>query len=419
MTDSARTDNHTANVLDQLRPFMAVADKGSVVRGAEQVFRAPSAVTRSVLELERSLGMALFERRPRGMLRNAYGQAVQVRALRILDEAQAAADEFVRTAAASASLHNVLVNLMFNGRKLQLLIGLSEHRNMSTAAGHLGLTQAGVSMALSRMEVALGQPLFQRMMQGMVPTDATTRLVVRAKRVFAEIRHMQSDLAAVSGKLAGVVTLGTLPLGRTFVVPTGIAHALTLHPGLRVVTFESHYEQLIASLRNGDIDVVFGALRPNDASPGLVTETLFSDRIGILARTGHPLTHKTPLSLQDLLDQAWILPRPNAPGRRVVEAFFQEAGLALPAPSVETGDLAMLRQLLNSSDMLTAISPHQLMFEIANGSLTELPVPMGSTTRKIGFTLRQGSALSPSALAVLDAIRAQARGVEAWSAGSR
>jgi hypothetical protein len=44
---------------------------------------------------------------------------------------------------------------------------------------------------------------------------------------------------------------------------------------------------------------------------------------------------------------------------------------------------------------------------------------MGSTTRKIGFTLRQGSALSPSALAVLDAIRAQARGVEDWSAGSR
>ena len=43
--------------------------------------------------------------------------------------------------AASASLHNVLVNLMFNGRKLQLLIGLSEHRNMSTAAGHLGQQQ--------------------------------------------------------------------------------------------------------------------------------------------------------------------------------------------------------------------------------------------------------------------------------------
>src|SRR5574343_914725 len=100
------------------------------------------------------------------MLRNAHGQAVQVRAQRILEEAQASAEEFSRGTSASAGLHTVLVNLMFNGRKLQLLIGLSEHRNMSAAANHLGLTQAGVSMALSRMEVALGQPLFQRMMQG-------------------------------------------------------------------------------------------------------------------------------------------------------------------------------------------------------------------------------------------------------------
>lgn len=399
------------SVLDHLRPFMAVAQEGSVVRGAEQVFKAPSAVTRSVMELERSLGVALFERKPRGMLRNAYGQAVWDRAQRIHEEALAAAEEFLRTLTASASLHNVLVNLMFNGRKLQLLIGLSEHRSMSATAAHLGLTQAGASMALSRMEAALGHPLFQRMMQGMVPTDAAARLVVRAKRVFSEIRHMQSDLAAISGSLAGVVTLGTLPLGRTFVVPTGIAHALTLHPGLRVVTFESHYEQLIASLRSGDIDVVFGALRPAEAAQGLVTEALFSDRIGILARSGHPLAQKTALALQDLLNQSWILPRPNAPGRRLVEALFRNAGLELPAPSVETGDLAMLRQLLNSSDMVTAISPHQLMFEIADGSLTELPVQIGTTTRQIGFTLRQGSVLSSSALAVLDAIRAQARAV--------
>lgn len=412
MADHSLPDLPAISVLDHLRPFMAVAQQGSVVRGAEHVFKAPSAVTRSVVELERSLGYALFERKPRGMLLNAYGHAVLVRAQRIHDEAQAATEEFIRTAAASASLHNVLVNFLFNGRKLDLLIGLTEHRTLSATAAHVGLTQAGASMALTRMEGALGLPLFQRMMQGMVPTDATARLVVRAKRVFAEIRHMQSDLAAISGSLAGVVTIGTLPLGRTFVVPTGIAHALARHPGLRVVTFESHYEQLIASLRSGDIDVVFGALRPTDAAQGLVIEALFSDRIGIIARVGHPLAQRATLTLEDLLPQRWILPRPNAPGRRLVDAFFRDAGLELPAPSVETGDLAMLRQLLNRSDMLTAISPHQLMFEIAGGSLTELPVRIGATTRQIGFTLRQGSSLSACAVAVLDAIRAQAHGMD-------
>jgi LysR family transcriptional regulator, regulator for genes of the gallate degradation pathway len=412
MADKSATDTSSISVLDNLRTFIAVVQKGSVVRGAEHVFKAPSGVTRSVMELEHKLGVALFERKPRGMMRNAYGQAVWDRAQRIQDEIESAADEFVRAGEQSKGLRNALLNLMFNSRKLQLLIGLSEYRSMSAAALHLGITQAGASMALSRMESTLGNPLFQRMMQGMVPTDAAARLVIRAKRVFSEIRHMEADLAAISGNLAGVVTIGTLPLGRTFVVPTGIAHALTLHPGLRVVTYESHYEQLIASLRSGDIDVVFGALRPNDGAQGLVTEALFNDRIGIIARTGHPLAGQANMGLQSMLDQQWILPPPNAPGRRLVEAFFRKAGLRLPAPSVETSDLAILRQLLKSTEMLTAISPHQLMFEIADGSLSELPTQIGETVRQIGFTLREGGALSSSAIAVLAAIRAQAQSMK-------
>jgi DNA-binding transcriptional LysR family regulator len=79
------------------------------------------------------------------------------------------------------------------------------------------------------------------------------------------------------------------------------------------------------------------------------------------------------------------------------------------AVPVETGDLAILRQLLNSSDMLTAISPPQFMFEIRAGMLAELPVALGVTTRQIGLTLREGAMLSPAALAVLDAICGVAR----------
>jgi LysR family transcriptional regulator, regulator for genes of the gallate degradation pathway len=395
-------------VLDHLRTFMAVAVHGSVARAAEVLFKAPSAVTRSLMELERGLGMAIFERKPRGMLLNAYGQAVMVRARRIQDEIGAACDEFARSEVSKTSGRNVLAGVLFSDRKVELLIALAEHRTLSAAAASCELTQAGASMALSRMESALECPLFQRMAQGLVPTDAAARIVIRAKRVVAEIRHLQSDIAALSGSVAGVVTIGTLPLGRTFVVPTGIAHALTLHPGLRVVTYENHYEQLMASLRSGEIDVIFGALRKADLSQGVVCEPLFRDRLGIVVRSGHPLVEAGVPDLRSLLGHKWILPRPNAPGRRVVDEFFNDSGLEPPKPSVETGDLAMLRQLLKSSDMLTAISPHQLMFEIAEGSLVELPIQVGTTEREIGFTLRQGSALSPGALAVLSAIRRQA-----------
>jgi LysR family transcriptional regulator, regulator for genes of the gallate degradation pathway len=391
--------------LQHLQDFLAVVEAGSIARAAKRIFKAPSAITRSISELEARLGTSLFERKPRGMLPNAYGEAVKRRAERVRDEAHWAADEFLRSQLkASASLRTTIINLLFTGRKLQLLILLADFRNISSAAAQMGMTQAGASMALSRIESGIGQSLFQRMMQGMVATDPAARLVMRAKRVFAELRHMESDISSISGNVAGIVAVGTLPLGRTFVVPTAIANALSRHPGLRVTTIESPYEQLVGNLRSGDIDMLFGALRPNDATQGLITKPLFNDRMGIVARAGHPLARRRDLQLADLLSEKWILPKPNAPGRRLVDAAFQELGLQPPIPSVETGDLAILRQLLNSSDMLTAISPPQFMFEIDAGMLAELPVALGVTTRQIGLTLRDGAMLSPAALAVLDAI---------------
>ncbi len=414
-TDATRLEDS----LRYIRDFLSVAESGSIARASEVIFKASSAIARAVGELERHLGVSLFERRPRGMLLNAYGEAVRNRARRITDEITAALDEVSRLAKLQPTVErHAITSLLFNGRGLLLLIHLSELRNLSAAAAQVGLSQAGASMALSRMEGALGQPLFQRMMQGMVVTDAGALIVSRGKRIVAELRHMRSDVTAIAGTLHGHVTIGALPLGRTHILPTAIAATLRRHPNIRVTTVESPYEALVAGLRDGDIDVIVGALRTGERNTGLLTESLFEDRLGIIARAGHPLTdpslpgHALPgrrMSLPDLLPQRWILPRPGAPGRRLIDQSFRELGIAPPAPSVETGDLAVLRSLLTNSDMLTAISPHQLHHEIASGDLVELPVALDRTVRQIGITLRDGAMLSPAALAILDDIRAASR----------
>ncbi|MES3022822.1 MAG: LysR substrate-binding domain-containing protein [Pseudomonadota bacterium] len=399
-----------AGQLKNLRIFACVADTGSIARAAELLFKAPSAITRSIIEFERCVGMALFERKPRGMLLNAYGDAVLIRGRRIQDEVQLAAADFLRSAPASyPASPTVINNLLFDGRKLQFLIRLTDSRNISTAAAQMRMTQAGASMALSRIEAGLGHTLFRRMMQGMVATDVADRLTLRAKRILAELRHIGSDISAIAGKIRGSVVIGTLPLGRTFVFPTAIARALADFPGLRVSTIESPYEQLISGLRNGDIDVVFGALRPTDLYKGLTTEPLFTDRLGVIVRSGHPLAKIARLQMTDLMSEKWILPKSKTPGRPLVDSSFQNLGLQAPTASVETADLAILRQLLIASDMLAVTSPHQLMFEIRSGLLAELPVALGKTTREIGLILREGAMASPAIAAVLDAVRRQVR----------
>jgi len=89
----------------------------------------------------------------------------------------------------------------------------------------------------------------------------------------------------------------------------------------------------------------------------------------------------------------------------LLERFFSAARQTPPIPSVETGDLALLRGLLLESDMVTAISAHQLRYEIRNESLVVLDFPLEQTRRAIGITQRQGCFPSPGARALMEEIR--------------
>jgi len=409
MPEHQRLENH----LRCIRDFIAVAETGSIAKSSVAIFKAASAIVRAIAELEGCLGVALFERKPRGMLLNAYGVAVRDRALRIAGEIAAAVDETSRAGKRHrAAERNAVSTLLLNGRGLLLLISLSEVRNLSAAASQIGLSQAGASMSLSRMEGALGEPLFHRMMQGMIATDAGAKIVSRARRIFAELRHMEADVAAIAGTTQGSIVIGALPLGRTDLLPTAIAASLHRHPKIRVTTVESPYEALVAGLRDGVVDFIVGALRPDEKNVGLVTERLFEDRLGIIVRAGHRLVGAKP-TLEDLAQQQWILPRPGAPARGRIDASFRELAIEPPTPSVETGDLAVLRGLLKHSDMVTAISPHQLLYEIASGEFVQLPIDLAKTVRQIGITKRAGAVLSAAAEAVLDEIRTKSRSLPA------
>ena len=76
--------------LRHLRVFLAVADQGSANLAGAALFRAQSAVSRSIHKLETELGVKLFERRARGMLLTEYGRALQVRVRRVQAEMQRA-----------------------------------------------------------------------------------------------------------------------------------------------------------------------------------------------------------------------------------------------------------------------------------------------------------------------------------------
>ena len=82
--------------LAQLRDLMAIVEYGSLRAAARQTDTPQPALTRSLGALEKELGVALFNREPRGMALTPNGQRFYQRASAIVHEARRALDEIAQ-----------------------------------------------------------------------------------------------------------------------------------------------------------------------------------------------------------------------------------------------------------------------------------------------------------------------------------
>lgn len=394
-----------------LRAFLAVAEQGSAHRAGTTLYRAQSAVSRSIRRLEEELGVALFERRARGMLLTEFGRALLVRAQRVHAEMQAARGDIAALADEGRVANAPIFGMLTHERRIRAFVALAEQHHMPSVAEGLGITQPAVSIAIRQIEDGVGVALFRRTARGTIPTPAGAALALRLKRSLAEIRHAVGEIASLRGTLQGIVTVGALPLGRTRLLPESIAAVVAKHPGLRIGTMEGSFEVLAASLRAGDLEFILGALRPPDYASDLAGEALATDELGIVCRRGHPWVARGELRPADLARAQWVLPRLNTPNRMLFERALAARGLPMPHVMVETSDLAVLRGVLMNSDLLSAVSSHQVAYELDARLLHVLPFPLADTRRVIGITERTDSLASPGAKILIDEIRRRSSSV--------
>ena len=385
--------------LMHVRAFVRVADHGSVSKASVALYRAQSVVTRSISELEARLDVALFERHANGMRLTDYGERLLPRARRVLAEL-----ESVPRLLSSGDKRAIEPLYLFQARRLQVFVKLCETHHMQTVASLLGLSQPAISSTIKVMENGCGQTLFERTPRGLQPTRASHEILFPIRRALNELRHIETDITALRGALQGVVHVGALPLGRTRILPEAIVRMVAEYPEIQVITNESPFDLLATELRAGDVDFIFGALRSEAYASDLTGEALLTEDMVVLARRNYPLYSKTALH-DELSSAQWVLPRAGSPARKMLDECFTRFGIAPPRPVVESADMAIIRGLLLRSDMLAAVSAHQLEQEIASGELCILPLELKQTTRAIGLTYRNGCLHSPVAQALMEMIR--------------
>ncbi|MCC2113417.1 MAG: LysR family transcriptional regulator [Hyphomicrobiales bacterium] len=392
--------------LRHLRAFREVARYRSISEASRHVHLSQPAITQAIAKLEDVLGTPLFERRSDGMFATPPGEIFCDRVDRALGFLAAGAADAIRVGLNRRTRGFSNFDQLLTMAQLNALIAVSHADNFSLAARACGLSQPSLHRTARDLERLSGIPLFRKTNRGIELTEAARALVRHAKLALAELDQGYAEVEALHGVDTGQITVGSMPLSRTFLLPSAITALTGERPEVQVGVVDGPYDDLLHGLRHGEIDVLIGALRQPPPIEDVAQEPLFDDPLAIVARSGHPLASKTNISLEELAGYPWAVPRRGTPTRDHFERLFTDADLPVPVDLVETSSLILIRGLLLDSDRLTIISAHQIRHEQETGLLHPLDFDMSGTERTIGLTVRRDWRPTKTQERFLDLLRA-------------
>jgi DNA-binding transcriptional LysR family regulator len=186
----------------------------------------------------------------------------------------------------------------------------AEHGSFSAAARSLGLTPAGVSKNVARLEAGLGVRLFHRSTRRLSLTESGERF----------LRQVDQPLEALRGAMTGVrerdeAPAGTLKVsmgqafGRRFVVPL-LAEFLSRYPA---VVPDWHFDNRPVDLVGEGFDAAIGG--GFDLTPGVVARELARVHIVAVAAPAYLSGRELPRHPDDLGGFDGIMRRSSPTGR--------------------------------------------------------------------------------------------------------
>ncbi|MES0811483.1 LysR family transcriptional regulator [Roseibium sp. SCPC15] len=376
--------------LRHVRIFLEVARGRGVSAAAAAVNLSQPAITQAIAKLEATFQQKLFDRRSKGMFVTEAGGLLQERAHRALDLiGEGCALAFRKQARSGAAGYGKLDQLV-TSTQLRALLAVEHSGNFSLAARHIGVSQPSLHRVARDLEAATGLTLFVTSRQGIDLTDAAKVLAQYSKLAYAELRSAFEEIDATRGLETTRIVVGSLPLARSRVLPQAINTLTAAHPSVQISVVDGPYDDLLHGLRHGEIDLMIGALRFPSPIDDVEQKALFTDYLGVFARTGHPLAGRLDVTIDDLATFPWIVPRSGTPTRSHFDTLFRKAGREPPKHVVDTGSLILLRGVLRGSDRLALISVHQMQDDVDNGQVIRVPFDLPDTERPIGITTRVG-----------------------------
>lgn len=289
-------------------------------------------------------------------------------------------------------------------RDLKYFEVIAAEGNLGRAAERLHRTQPALTKCIDRLEEALGAKLFEKDGRGMRLTAAGQVLARRTRQMGIMVEDTAREMQDYAAGLQGNVRVGCVPTLAQHLMPGVFEQLLAEAPALTVNLTVGMNDNLLASLRDGDLDLVLGPMP--DTDPDFVGEQITEDTMVVMASETHPV-FAAPYTLADLLRYKWMLPATTVASRQWLDQTFERNGLSRPQVQIESNVLNSIMPVIERTQLLGFVTRFNLV--AGNARVREVDVPEAQLKRRLGLTYRKSAYLSPVATRIAQILRERGR----------
>jgi DNA-binding transcriptional LysR family regulator len=268
---------------------------------------------------------------------------------------------------------------------LKIFLAVAHERSFSRAAAKVHRTQPAVSQAVRRLEVELGEQLFDRSSKTGTLTEAgrmlenygqrLVRLAEETESAVRELRDLRRGRVLIGANEAAVHTL--LPL---------ISRFRQRYPDIAIDVRRVPARQIAVEVQQGSLD--FGALTFHPTENGLLEVPVGTDELVLLVPPSHALGERRQVAMEEVALEPVVAHNDPSPARERVLRLFEEHNVPLRMV-ISLPSLDGIKRAVELKLGVALLPRRCAITEIASGRLVAVPVAGVSRRRQVMLVCRK------------------------------
>ena len=297
--------------------------------------------------------------------------------------------------------------MKYSLRQLEIFVAISRTESVSRASEALSLSQSATSTALSELERQFDLQLFDRVGKSLRINETGQQLLPRAVELLDRAKEIENLLRGHAG--FGHMRIGaTLTVGN-YLATILVARFLQEHPESRIQLQVHNTSTIVQQIANHELDL--GLIEGDCNHPDIEVQPWIADELVVFSAPSHPLASQRKVSLEQLLQEDWILREKGSGTRETFDRAFHSHHSKLKI-RLELEHTEAIKRAVESGLGIGCISRLALKDAFRRGSLVPISTPSLDLSRFFYFLWHKQKYQTTGIREFLDLCRRLTVGVE-------